>query len=324
MKFSELKAWSVGYAAENRSLDPDKMKFLEVYPAEQSPNANGELTPHTEQYKATASDSKGAAYDVEVDTTQSIKCEWLPMFGSNRLTPPDVRRGESIIIYRYGDTQKFFWSTLYHDMHLRRLETVIYAWSASTVEDSEITAETMYFAEISTHKKLVHFHTSKANGEAFAYDIQINAEYGCITITDDAGNYISLDSKERRLEMVNSDGSSVDINKTEIFIKSTDLVDIQTKAVKIKAETMETTVEENTLNADTNTQKSSTNTITAQTTHNGKVMIAGALSTKPGNGGSGEASLGGKVTAEQGLTVNGDQQVSGTVRAGLFKGPQQD
>jgi phage baseplate assembly protein gpV len=321
MKISQLKPYTVGTAVENKALDS---KLLEVHPTEVAPMADGELTPTATTYKAAATDSTGAAYNVEVQTTVSIKCEWLPMFGSNRMTPPDIRRGESVIVYRFGDTDKFFWATLFDDMHLRRLETVIYGISGTASNDADLTADNMYFFEWSTHKKIVHLHTSKANGEPFAYDIQINADYGCITITDDAGNYISLDSKERQLEMKNADGSTVNINKKEIFLEAADLISLKAKKITVDGDEMDTTVSTNNLTADTNTQKSTTNTITAQTTHNGMLTIAGALSTKPGNGGDGSASLGGKVTAEDGLTVNGDQTVSGTIKAGLFKGPQVD
>lgn len=228
MELSKLHICSIGVVAKNKSL---KSRVIEVTPIEATPMANGELTDNTVSYKASAVDTQGSAYQVEVPTTNTVKATWLPMHSSNRVTAPDVRRGELVVLYRFADTDDFWWATLKDDLELRKLETVIYAFSGTREESAKPSAENTYFLEISTHNKLVHFHTSKADGEPFIYDIQINTKDGNITIRDDAGNYFSFDSKERQLELKNVDGTHIDLNKKDLTITVPETYTLQAKNV---------------------------------------------------------------------------------------------
>lgn len=147
------------------------------------------------------------------------------------------------MLYRFADTDEYWWATLKDDLHLRKLETVIYAFSGTRDESAKPTAENTYFLEISTHRKLVHFHTSKADGEPFIYDIQINTKDGCIIITDDIGNYFSLDSKQRQLEVKNADGSHVDVHKKNITITAPETLTFKAKNVVHESTSYQMTTE---------------------------------------------------------------------------------
>lgn len=232
MGISKFNVYSLAIVAANKPLSS---KVIECTPTEIAPMTNGEVSDTMDKYTAGATDREGAAYQVEMTTTNTVKATWLPMGGSNRMTAPDVRRGELVILYRFADTDELWWATLKDDMHLRKLETVIYAFSGSTVESAKADSDNMYFLEVSTHNKLVHFHTSKANGEPYSYDIQINTQHGFIKIQDDVGNFIGFDSKENQLEMVNRDGSKLDINKKNITIESTNSITLKSKTVTVDA-----------------------------------------------------------------------------------------
>ena len=260
MEVSQLKFYSVGVVAANKPLTSME---IEVTPMEDLPFVDGEITDKASKYKASATDKEGKAYSTEIDTTVSVKAKWLPLGQSNRMTSPDVRRGEVVMLYRFADTDKFYWTSLQNDTKLRKLETVIYAFSATVTEDEKGGADNMYWLEVSTHHKLIHFHTSKANGEPFAYDIQINTKDGCIVIKDDVGNLISFDSKEHRIEIINQDGSFVDVNKTKIFLKSTDLIQMDTKAVIINAETVDENSTTRTVKTTNLNETSTTHTVKA-------------------------------------------------------------
>lgn len=253
MEASQLKIYSLGTVAANKKLTS---REIEVTPIEDSPMTHGEITDNATKYSAAASDSNDAAYSVEVLTSVTVKATWLPMGGSNRMTAPDVRRGELVALYRFADSDQFWWTTLKDDMNLRKLETVIYAFSATPVEATKNNSDSMYFLEISTHNKLVHFHTSKANGEPYMYDIQINAAEGFIQIQDDAGNYFRFDSKEHQIEMVNQDGSKVEVTKTNINFQCTDTISLKSKTISQESTT-------NNIKATTVMQKSTTSTISA-------------------------------------------------------------
>lgn len=276
MELSQLKIYSLGIVAANKALTS---RDVSITPVEDTPMVNGEITDDVTKYKADAADSDGKAYSVELDTTNTVTATWLPLGSSNRMTAPDVRRGETVVLYRFADSDKFWWTTLKDDMNLRKLETVIYAFSGTKDENAKSTSENCYFLEVSTHQKLVHFHTSKANGEPFMYDIQINTKDGFIQIQDDANNFFRFDSKERQLEMVNSDNSRIEINKTNIFIESTDLI-----AMKSKNITQEST---------SHVIKANTLDITATTTHTGSITENGNINQ------TGNFTTSGKVTSAE-------------------------
>jgi hypothetical protein len=151
----------------------------------------------------------------------------------------------------------------------------------------------MYWVEWSSHRKLIHLHTSKVNGEYCTYDIQINAGDGCIVVQDDQGNYFSFDSKNHRIEIMNQDGSHVDVNKTVISMTSSDSINLETETINMKATTINMT-------SDTTNMKSSTMNITSDTVnsqaewiHTGTLAVSGQISTTANIKSSGDVTAGG-------------------------------
>lgn len=208
VQVSKLRFYSLGIVAENKLLSS---KDVEVTPVEEMPIMDGELAPVAVDYKSKAVDKLGSSYETIVETTTTIKAKWLPLGAGNRITAPDVRRGELVVLYKFGDTDQYFWTTQNEDLRLRKLETVIYAFSATSNEGAEMNAQTFYFFEISTHKKLITLHTSKDNGEPFGYDIQLDTGNGKLVITDDVGNYVLLDSAQTQIVLRNVDETTFDM-----------------------------------------------------------------------------------------------------------------
>lgn len=229
-QMSKLRFYSIGIVAENKAL---KSKHVEVTPTEEMPMLNGELAPVAVDYKAKAVNNLGSSYETTVETTTTIKALWLPIGAANRITAPDVRRGELVNLYKFGDTDQYFWNTLNDDVKLRKLETVIYAFSATMNEAAEINDKTYYFIEISTHKKLITLHTSKDNGEPYGYDIQLDTGNGKLVITDDVGNYILLDSSQSQIKLQNIDGSTFDMIGPVLNIKIPNQINVLTPLVDV-------------------------------------------------------------------------------------------
>lgn len=223
--FSKLKVYSVGIVAKNKPLDSP---IIEVTPIEDLNMINGEITDHGVEYSAKGSDRDGGKYDVSVKSSNTIQAKWMPVGSPNRFTSPDVRRGEYVMIYQFGDADKYYWVTFKDDLTLRKLETVIYAFSGTADESEGVSGETHYFLEISTHKKLVHFHTSKANGEPFSYDVQLNTKDGYFIIQDDIGNVFTIDSKAHRIELKNTDSTHHDMDKKNFTLTVPDNTTIKT------------------------------------------------------------------------------------------------
>lgn len=223
--FSKLKPYSLGIVAKNKLLDTHK---IEVTPIEDLVMIDGEITDTGVDVNSKGSDRFGSTYETNVAASNTVEATWLPFGSPNRFTAPDVRRGEYVMIYQYGDVDKYYWTTMKDDLTLRKLETVIYAYSGTRDEFKGVSADTHYFLEISTHKKLVHFHTSKADGEPYVYDVQICTKAGYIIIQDDIGNIFTIDSKEHRIELMNTDGTHQDMDKRNYTVTVPDNTTINT------------------------------------------------------------------------------------------------
>lgn len=277
---SKLRFYSIGTVAANKALGS---KDIEVTPVEELPMLDGEITPSATIESASAVDSAGKAYSASAATQVTIKASWLRLGDSNRMTPPDVRRGEAVMIYQFGDVDRYWWMTLREDARLRKLETVVWAISATKDENQENDATTMYYFEVSSHKKLIHLHTSKANGEPFAYDIQLDTKDGSFTVTDDAGNYLRLDSAAGRIELQNSAGSSLDIDRENITLKG--------KTFTVHAETTITK----------STSLSDTLSVAKKSSLNGGMAASGG----------GGSTVAGPLTLQNELTVGGYASFNG-------------
>lgn len=235
---SKLRFYSAGIVAENKKLTE---KTIEVVPIEDLTMVDGKISSQITAYKSKGKDVKGGAYETSVNTTVSLVAHWLPISNSNRITAPDVRRGELVMIYQFGDTDKYYWTTIKEDLKLRKLETVIYAFSATRDENKDATYDTTYFFEVSTHKKIIHLHTSKDDKEPFVYDIQLNTKDGIFILCDDVGNHIYLNSKDKVIELHNSDDSIVRLDKKDILIKSIDSITLESRDIIRKSTTDTTT-----------------------------------------------------------------------------------
>lgn len=217
----EFYSWAI--AAQNKHLDTDE---LYATPIEVTPYMDGELDARIEDVEGSGEDHNEEAYTVVVKKDNAVLATWLPMHNTNRRTSPDVRRGERIMLYRMADSDRFYWVSLGMDDYLRRLETVIYTWSATDREEDDATdPEFCYSLEVCTHTRQVTFrtvkgidHGGKGTTEPFAYTLQFNTDYGSVVLTDDAGNYFQLDSPETCLTFENKDGTYTHWDKKDIHM----------------------------------------------------------------------------------------------------------
>jgi hypothetical protein len=218
---SAFKQYAFGKAANNKELNSN---LLEVTPIEILPLLNGRLNTETEELTYEGVNAEGISEKLTINIKSSITCKWL-QWGSNRDTAPDVRRGERIMIYRYADSvDQFYWVPTGLDEHLRRLETVVWLFSADPdgLSDEGKTAENSYSISVSTHSKQITIQTVKLNNEPYAYTIQINADYGALVFQDDVGNYIQLDSPETKITLMNADTTEVSLDKKNLYMYAPD------------------------------------------------------------------------------------------------------
>lgn len=225
--------YSIGYCAVNKER---KSHDIEVVLVENAPFTDGEITDNTETFEAKGQDDEGnGAFDISIDTTATVKATWFPLAGTNRITPPDIRRGEPVIVFKMGDADRYYWVEWKYSDKLRRLETVLYVWSNERKENVKVTHQNSYWFTVSTHDKYIRLHTSKSDGEPFEYDIELNTKEGKFTIMDDVGNYIHLDSEKKLIRMENRDKSFLELNKTIINMESSSEINLKTNKYTLQA-----------------------------------------------------------------------------------------
>lgn len=224
-KVSALHVHGFGVVAANKPLGSNNIEF---FAPEEFPTASGVVSDNASGYDVAGMDASGQAYKDTVTQTMTKPATWMP-FGSNRMTAPDVRKGERVVIWRYGDADMYYWASQADDMNLRKLETAVYAWSATQNEGKATDATTSYFFEVSTHNKLMHVHTSKDNGELCSYDIQLNPGTGVFQFQDDLGTVFMIDSMNNALTYQNSDGTVINVNKKSISMQAPEMFSILAK-----------------------------------------------------------------------------------------------
>jgi hypothetical protein len=209
-----LVPYSIGIVAANKPLNS---KEIEVTPREDLTMANGEVTDNLSSSNTKGKDANGASFETTVRSSTTVTARWLPL-GSNRKTAPDVRRGEKVMIWKFADADKYYWSSLEYDPKLRKLETIIFAISNTQEEAADADGDNTYFFEFSTHNKRVHLHTSVNDGEPFGYDFMFDTKNGNVTLKDTIDNLIHLDSAAKRIVLKNAAGSYMDLFDKDLFI----------------------------------------------------------------------------------------------------------
>lgn len=229
---SLFHVYSYGIIADNKAISS---RVVNVTPIEIASMVDGEIASNPSTLNSKGVDKDGIAYQTSVTTDNVIEATWLP-FGSNRVTPPDVRRGEPVLIWVYDSVDKYYWTCLGLRDDLRRLETVVYAINGNPNPASKgFDPEDHYFIEMSTHSKQVTFRTSNKNGEPFKYTFQFNTKEGVVTLVDDTKNFFELDTKNITMKMELNTGTKVHLDKMVILAEAID-------EIKLKVGGTETTL----------------------------------------------------------------------------------
>lgn len=188
---SKFKLYSKGIVVEDKPRDS---KIVKVCPIEELPNIPGKLMDYKLLYDIELPDVKGVTKRSVIEGSSWIEAEWLPLHQSNRLTAPDLIKNETVQIYRYADSEKYYWDTHLREDHIRRLETVTYGFNNSSVPLEECDDNKQYTVTVSTHDKYLEFKTVDTDGEVTTYKTRFDMKTGNIEIIDKQGNVLTLNS----------------------------------------------------------------------------------------------------------------------------------
>lgn len=218
MYTSKFRIVSVGIVLEALI---DKQGYAKICPIELTPEIDGILLPEEGEIIGEGVDGSGTPYSANVKVGNYVKAQWLS-HNSNRLTPPDLQKGEQTLLWKFSNEDKYYWTSMGRDDNLRRLETVSYVYSnlSDPEMDEPLTIDNSYVISVSTKEKHITLSTAMNDGEPFRYLIQLNTRDGGLLIEDDAGNYIVLNSDDTLIELANEAGSKISLDEEDIFITS--------------------------------------------------------------------------------------------------------
>lgn len=274
-----LRPWKLGIAANNLDIDADDPELLQVVPIEGTPFADGELVSLPFEAESTATDPDGNTVVSKVTMDQALPAKWLRGTSTNQATPPCIRRGMRVMLWRVGDENAYWWQDIGLDRQLMKLETVVMQFSATKDESADPRLpENSYYLEVSTHKGAITLSTSKANEEFCKYVVQINTKEGRIVVTDDIGNEMAMDSAETIIGFTNADGTQFELNKRDILgYAPEDIILAAEENMKLSCKTFELTCQNGTVNASSSfTIKTPTLTLDAgSTTATGTLGVDG-------------------------------------------------
>lgn len=174
--------------------------------------------------------SSNAKDSVKSTEGNSVPAKWWK-FNSFQVTPPNVCKGDEIVIYRLGETDIYFWEDL-NSTNVKKTVNIIYAYPADPANQMADDLSNAYVIQISSIEKMIQIRTSMANGEGAAFNFQFNLRDGTHLCTDQKGNKYWINSKENDVGLQNANGTKLNALKEELF-------GFAKKRIKFQAQTIE-------------------------------------------------------------------------------------
>lgn len=212
-RVSGYKFFSMGIVVTTK---PEGTDEIEVSPIEEFSFVNGLLKETNTNTNIDLPDHKGVNRQDKMEGKKTLIAKWAPFSEGNRLTSPDVYANETVMILRFADTQEYYWVTMMREPTLRRKETVLYAFSNLEKGMEAFDKDTSYWMEWDTRRQKVTLHTANNDGEPFKFDFVIDAGQGNVSVRDDVGNFIVMDSKNDLLSLTSVAGANIDLDKGHI------------------------------------------------------------------------------------------------------------
>jgi len=217
LDISKLRMYSIAYVSED--IKEDSL-YLKAYPVEILSDETGTLGDQLTE-KVSNIDVDGNVTTLIYNKDYLITAKWFNFLTPNRLTPPNICAGETVMLWRYDNTDKYFWTNVYNELDLRKLEKATFVFSNKRKIGNKNLLNQLYSFTVDTINKYVKLHTDDGDGELTTYDIEIDTDKGVLTIVDGRGNLIELDSEADKVTITTN--KEVVINTPKTTINSADV-----------------------------------------------------------------------------------------------------
>jgi len=187
---SILKIHSLGIVVEDKKPGED---WIVVTPIEElNIQEDGLIKDKEYTFKGELDSLDKKEFNTELKSKNVIKARWIALGGSNRMTAPDVYKNETVLLFRFSETEEYYWTTIFREPKLRRLESVVYFFSNETEFKKDLDRKNTYWLEVNNRKKLVEGYTANNDGEKTWYRYTLDTKNGVFTFKDGNDNEIKL------------------------------------------------------------------------------------------------------------------------------------
>jgi hypothetical protein len=216
---STFEFYSLGYLVEDVVKDDP---YVKVNPIEVLPTTQGDASVKTGT-SGSFKNASGGVDNFSANKSGAITAKYIPI-GAPNSGVPMLHSGEMVLLCRYGGGDHFMWIPCSNSIKDRSTEYFLLMASAKGGRGSTAGSGDTYYVKGDSGDKFLRMHTSKANGELAAYDIEMDGASGTLTITDDLGNDIVVNSVAGKMSLTAS---------KDVLIKAADSVTNETKAYTI-------------------------------------------------------------------------------------------
>lgn len=194
MSQSQFRMYSIGIVVETK---PPGTDYILVTPMEElGIQDSGSIKDAEGTFKGNKESVSPTNFKTEHTSKNYVRAKWNGIGQGNRTSAPDVVAGETVILYKYGDVDEYFWDDSGREPSLRRLENILYSFSnvPGDIGGTPYDKSTSYHVEVSTRDKFLHIHTADNDGEACTFDVRIDTRAGIMTCKDSLGNWSEWDA----------------------------------------------------------------------------------------------------------------------------------
>lgn len=181
------------YVVEDKPEDSFDIKVMLV---SLIPDTKGKLS-RNDKVIMNEVDINGLHKSIVSTSSDHITATWLPDGEQNRISAPDVCKGDIVEVYTVNDTHEYYWKVYAHNQSLRKREKVLYWFSNKGSVGG--TSKDAYFLLVDTRNKVVLLHTSDNDGEACAFDLLLDTKQGKAILKDNMEDTIMLDAPAGKL-----------------------------------------------------------------------------------------------------------------------------
>lgn len=229
---SKLVKFSIGYVSKDK---PEDSPYVRVIPVETSVQIDGIIEDEDTTILFDGIDEDGEAISGKVNSSIAIVAEWIGS-DSNRMTAPDLRKGEVVTIYKYADEDRYFWESRNTKSKLRDTEHVVHLFSAKPKGDrAYLDLSNSYSITISSRDQQITVMLTDYNGEKASFVLQLDGKNGKAMLMDNKGQQFAIESLINRITLINKQKSSVVLDKEDILVSNMgNLIDKTAKMVSIE------------------------------------------------------------------------------------------